>query len=297
MSIAGPPKPYTYVLIPADDAQPIAERTALTAPLEEDSLKLAVAAHFGPAADQDGSGRSVEITLLTVPLASNGFQSVSLYSDPAPEAKQLPPNARATALAVAAGHAAAALRGDAFLSRVVDDEAGDVWERRDLRAGEAAEGAPWVAEAKAAIAARGASGFSSAGLMAQLQGAKGGGGGGGGGGAAPAASSAWVLSNGADPRAYAWRLSGGGELEVRQPLPAGVRAKDLKVVMTRGRVGVALKAGGGAADALPGAMGAAGGGALAVPIDAEASNWTVEGGAALFTLVLAGAWGGKVFAD
>ena len=285
--------PYTYVLIPASDASPLTALTALTAPMEADTLKLAASAHFGPS-PPDAGGRTVEITLLTVPLPTNSFSSVSLYSDPAPDAKGLPPNARATALARACGHASAALRGDVFLSRVVDDEAGDVWERRSLGVEEAVLSAPWVAEARAAIAKRGAGGFSSAGLLAQLQSAAAGAAGGGGSGGAAAAedSDAWVLSDAADPGAFAWRRRGGGaEVEVRQPLPPGVRAKDLKVVMARGRLGAALKAGGGA---FAGGMGAPGGG-LATPIDAEGSSWEVEGGALVFTLALAGAWEGRLF--
>ena len=288
---------YTYVILPCDPSQALLECTAPCADIEADTLKAAASAHFAlrpPGFDASRTPVSVEITLLSVPKAPD-FLSVSMYSDPAAEAKGLPENARAVAILRAAGHASTALRGDVFLSRVEDNEATDAWGRRPISAAEATPTAPWVADAAAAIAARGSSGFSSSSLLQQLRGGGGGpvviDGGGGGGGAPP--SSEWTHC---DP-SCSWRRLASGEVEVRQALPPGAsKARDLVVTMARSRLGVALK-GGGAAP-LPGPLGGIGA-ALATPIDAEGSEWTIEnkgGSAVVFTLALAGPWAGRLFA-
>jgi hypothetical protein len=133
---------YSFVRLPCDDGAPLEEVSLPCTGFEDDSLKPFVKAALG----------GVEITLLLAPTAASRFESVSVYSAPthaallaagaAPPARA---NARATALCRACGHPpdSAPVLGDAFLSRCVDDERGDVWERRALRADEARPGAAW----------------------------------------------------------------------------------------------------------------------------------------------------------
>ena len=296
---------YTYVMIPHDSTAPLCELTALCSEIEADTLKAAATAHFAqhpPGFDASRQPVSVEITLLSVPKAP-AFLCVSMYSDPSAEEKGLPENARATAILRSAGHAATTLRGDVFLSRVEDNEATDVWGRRSITAAEATPTAAWVADAAAAIKARGGggAGFSSSSLLQQLSGGgggggsvviNGGGGGGGGGGDAPA-SSEWTRSDPSNEASCSWRRAASGEVEVRQPLPPGAfKAKDLVVTMARARLGVAVRGGA----PLPPPLGGIGA-ALAAPLDVDASEWTVEKGReVVFTLALAGAWAGRLFA-
>jgi hypothetical protein len=295
-------RPFSFVRIPADAAQPLERLREVDTGLEADALKLAVQARFegrlsdeahtasvaselaaaGHALPADtllasalAARRSVDITLLTVPIPSNGFLSVSLYGNPDAGAMGLPPNARASALARACGHpATAVLYGDVYLGRCKDDERGDVWARVSLEPEEAVPGAAWVEEAAAANRGKSLAGYTSGGA---LQGAMSGGGSGVGGAPRP---DAWrsVPSN----DAITWRESSDlAEVEVRVGgLPTGTRAKGLDVVLTSRRLGVALKGGG---------AGKGSGDVLFGPIDAESSAWQVEEGVgAVFTLVKTG---------
>ena len=293
---------YTYVVIPHDTSAALREGTAVCANIEVDTLKTAASLHFSQNPPGfDASLRqpvSVEITLLSVPKAPD-FLSVSMYSDPAGEMKGLPENSRATALLRAAGHASTMLRGDVFLSRVLDNEATDEWARRPITVAEADPASPWVADAAAAIKARGGSGFSSSSMLQQLRGDRGSVvfGGGGGGGGYTGGGLEWARSDPSNEASCSWRRAPGsaGEVEVRQPLPPGVfKAKDLVVTMARTRLGVAMRA---QTQTVSGPLGGIGA-ALACPIDVESSSWTVaDGKAVVFSLVLAGAWAGNLFAQ
>ena len=84
-----------------------------------------------------------EITALTVPCAKNSNIAVSMYSDDKAKSKNLPFNAKATALARACGHGSAELFGDAFVSRYHDDEMADIWERKDFTVEDSLPGAAW----------------------------------------------------------------------------------------------------------------------------------------------------------
>ena len=83
---------------------------------------------------------SVEIMALTVPSVANHSTSVSMYFNLHAPSE----NVRATRLAHACGHTQAAIRGDAFVSRVIDDEPGDIWKRIDILEPEVAPDAQWV---------------------------------------------------------------------------------------------------------------------------------------------------------
>ena len=114
-------------------------------------------------------------------------------------------------------------------------------------------------------------------------------------GAASAAAAGW--RDEAAPEGQAWPSGplrwcepASGELEVRVPVPAGTRKKELNVVMTAGAIGVAFK---GAAPAASNAGAAAPAAAppaalsltLFAEVDASESQWQVEDGAVVFSLV------------
>jgi len=315
------PDLYTYVLIPASDALPLEERSAdARGGFERDELKAAARAHLfaappppdvaaareqlmleacakagAPAPDaaavsRAASGaRDVEITLLAAPTLATDFRSVSLYSDPDAVLKRLPPNARASALAVACGHPPESTRlfGDAFVSRCVDHEGDDVWRRESLSAAEAAPDAAWARSAGALNRAKGpadmskfSSGGAISGLFSQMTKSA---------AAAGATEAAAAGLRDLEPAApggwrVRWREPGGGEVEVRVAVPAGTRKKALDVTMSNGALGVALKA-------PPAAAAADAGGAptgplvlrLLAEIDASESSWQVEDGEVVFS--------------
>lgn len=314
---------FTFVILPMDSTQPLRETSLPTAPMESDALKSYVSEYFADeerraspsavatlvsareaearaayeragvpvnAAALDAAERArrlVEITLLTTPRAPD-FLSVSLYSDPDARAKGHSVNARASALAVAAGHAAgAAVYGDAFLGRCADND-GDVWERRSISVAEAEPGAAWLARG----GVRGVKGaLSSSDMLAQLQ--RSGAPGAGGavlsaGDAAPAAptssgGAAWKRSDVEKQNSYSWRRVAPGEIELSQPVPTGTRTRDVIVTLKKNRLGVEVK---NAAEALPGPIGEAGGGKLTGIIDCEMSSWQLEKSAILFSLII-----------
>ena len=331
--MAQEPELYSFVLIPAADSQPLQELTAdARGGFEADELKARARAHLfaeaaapGVAAAREqilreacakagapppdaaavsravAGTRDVEITLLAAPTLATDFRSVSLYSDPDAVLKQLPPNARATALAVACGHPPETTRlfGDAFVSRCVDHEGDDVWRRESLTAAEAAPDAAWARQAGALNRGKAAgdmakfsSGGAITGLFSQMttSAAKTG---------AAAAAAAGVRE--LEPAAACgwrvrWREPGGGEVEVRAAVPAGTRKKALDVTMTNGALGVALKAGGGAAAPAATAAATSEGAAQAAAaptgpltlrlfaeIEKNDSSWQVEDGEVVFS--------------
>ncbi len=231
------------------------------------------------------SPRTVDITLLTTPKPPR-FETVSFYGDPSALAKRRPVNPRATALCHACGHPPThVIHGDVFLGRCVDDEMGDVWERRSIRVEEAVPDCAWVKEASRANAGKDTSTYSSSGLMAQL---KGGGGEGEGGGAGPSSAGptkqqppgapeggVWKESEPGNPLAYTWRRNK-GEIDVKQPLPPGTKSKDLEVTLTKDILAIKWKVGSGEKPPFPGAIG--GEGKLCGKIDVEYSSWEIEKG-------------------
>ena len=86
---------------------------------------------------------SMEITALTVPCPANSNIAVSMYGDDKAKGKQLPVNARATALARACGHGEALVNGDVFVSRYHDDENADIWDRTDFTIEDSLPEAKW----------------------------------------------------------------------------------------------------------------------------------------------------------
>ena len=97
-------------------------------------------------AESDMVRLSSELEILTIvlPTKTNGMVSVSLYFNP----HAVVVNSRATALAHACGHTQSEVRGDAFMSRVIDDEVADIWKRIDITAAEFTPDAVWVSNAR-----------------------------------------------------------------------------------------------------------------------------------------------------
>lgn len=315
---------FKYTRIPTNPAEPLELRSAPTAGgLEVDELKKAIREHFkvahsgGSATDGDiaagrmadvrsavanvpggvpedllasaaTAGRDVDIMLLSAPVQPDCL-SVALYTDPDAGYKGLRVNARATALAIAAGHAeGTVVRGDAFLARTRDDEKADVWERVDLAPEEAVPGAAWLLAARALNASRGSlETFSTGGALAAAASAA------SAGAAAttepwtgplapppaPApppttgvsyASTQWASTDGGR---HTWRsASWGQEIEVKVPIPKGTKAKALTVIMTAHKLGVSLKG----SPEVGGALAVPGGVTLHQRIDLEESSWQVE---------------------
>jgi len=301
---------FTFTLIPCDGE--LKEFTESKGTLENDSLKTSVKRFFeeqekgissaakalidssreaevramyekaGYAVNSEtlasamSAPRTVEITLLTVP-RSPDFESVSLYSDPSARSMSRPLNKRATAICHACGHPdTQEIYGDAFLGRCIDDENGDVWERRTLGVAEAHPNAEWVKRAAVANAGRKLSGYSSSDLMAQLQN------GGSGDGGGTIGDEGWKQSEAGNPLAYLWKRTSSSEIDIKLPLPEGTRAKDLEVVLSKNKLCVKLKGVGKAP--FPGCIG--GDGVLCGRIDVEESSWQVEKGLFMASLKL-----------
>ncbi|GMI41544.1 hypothetical protein TrCOL_g6502 [Triparma columacea] len=85
-----------------------------------------------------------EITCLTLPVAANSKTGVSMYTDDKGRGKGLGTNVRASELARTCGNPDADIKGDAFVSRYIDDEEGDVWERVDFEVKEAQGETGWT---------------------------------------------------------------------------------------------------------------------------------------------------------
>merc|ERR1712054_408201 len=112
---------------------------------------------------------SLEILALTVPTQTNEYTAVSMYYNQNAAAV----NERASALAHACGHKKAVIKGDAFVSRIIDNEVADVWKRIDIDLCELDPRAEWVLHAQK-LHKGGGSGASLSGTMAQLGGQFGG---------------------------------------------------------------------------------------------------------------------------
>ncbi|CAG9466316.1 unnamed protein product [Pedinophyceae sp. YPF-701] len=165
-------KSFKYLYVPWNPNDPIEERS-----LEYDEkselacLINALQAHFrgtSKSADQLSQQKSqlrasvkgqgaVDEGLLdmatdmqlveAVPLLTNNAESrytcVNMYVDDSGQIKNLPPNPRASQIAQTCGNLSE-VRGDAFIARVVDDEAGDVFRREDFCMSDLSSDSPWM---------------------------------------------------------------------------------------------------------------------------------------------------------
>ena len=173
---------FTFVRIPADEKEPVEELTASKAGgLEHDELIKYAKEYFykqlllhSTATSSTSSTNeeypSCDIMALSVPLMTNGYQAVSLYSNNYSSTvwqqhhhhEPLKVNRRATALVIACGHSLVSsstqaqpqqqqeqqpIRGDVFVGRAHDDERIE-WERLDFTAADADATASWCRQAR-----------------------------------------------------------------------------------------------------------------------------------------------------
>ena len=172
---------FTFVRIPEDEKDPVEELTASKdGGLEHDELIRYAKDYFYKQLLQSSSSSSsstneeypsCDIMALSVPLMTNGYQAVSLYSNnysstllQQHQQQPLQENRRATALVIACGHSLISssssqsqlqnqpqqpqpIRGDVFVGRAHDDERID-WERLDFTVADADPKAPWCRQAR-----------------------------------------------------------------------------------------------------------------------------------------------------
>lgn len=161
--ISSPQGSFTFVFIPARDAEPLAERTAsLAGGLEDEQVQKVAKLHFF--GETPLMFQMVDICTVYLPSPSNGYIGVSLYSH---ADSALPVNGRATKIAKACGHSATVVYGDAFISRCYDNEE-EPWMRRDLFASEVCEEADWVIEAGASNRGRNMDAYTSGGSAGKV---------------------------------------------------------------------------------------------------------------------------------
>lgn len=173
----------TYVLVPADETQPVQELdfkedpndaiggftkelnahySRAGAQVDVSVLRDQVQAHMqkqkaGEAAagapqldtsvlTQFAQSQTVDIVPLMPALPTNGWTGVNMYVDDKGIAKNLPVNRRASAMTHACG-CPTEVRGDAFVSRLADDQE-DLFERRAFGVSELSADAAWARSAQ-----------------------------------------------------------------------------------------------------------------------------------------------------
>lgn len=268
---------FTYLYIPAAEAEPIVELTASKdGGLENDALRKYAEEQFAQGSiDKEmqraavieqlrekgidaskvdefmkghAGGRlagSVEIITLAIPTPANQYASVSLYCDGnssfKPNGKV--PNIRATQVARACGHQSLVVMGDCFAGRALDDESRE-WERLDLRLHDLRSDASWVIATAKANQGKNLGSFSTSGALGAMHDAAKG-------GAQPAttkAAPAPPASEFAANEAFVWTQNE-DEVEVRMRLPAGMVSKHLCVQISADRLYVGRKNAAGPAQA------------------------------------------------
>jgi len=172
----------TYVLIPAEDSEPIRElQLVVPAKLDENlgALTTALNKYYsaqtggftpeqrerqistmrqqvaekskgGPPPDDEmlsqvALSQTVDIVQLLPATAATGWNGVSLYVDDKGVAKQLPTNRRASEVCTQCGMSVEVL-GDAFVARAWDDQEG--YERQDFGASDLSSDKEWVKKAR-----------------------------------------------------------------------------------------------------------------------------------------------------
>lgn len=91
------------------------------------------------------ASQTVDIIQLLPATKASGYVGVNMYVDDKGVAKESPRNARATAICAQAG-LSVEVRGDAFISKVWDDQEG--FERHDLLASDLSSDAEWITTAR-----------------------------------------------------------------------------------------------------------------------------------------------------
>lgn len=301
---------FTYVHIPADSTKPMVELVhRRNTSLEDDDLREVLKLRFAqggnispeqlemyvhglkvqikekmPDFEEKGvtdsqlrslaAAVSVDTFALTVPTKGQCY-AVSLYCDDKGHAKQLPLNQRAIGLANATGAKSQDFRGDCFVSRYFDDD--DAWVRQNFRLDDCSSDASWVKKSAATAAeSKSPGGMASLSKMYDQLGA------GNGDGAGPLQIDAReeekkLLDAEHATETYAWTQTE-DEIEIRVPVGADAKSRDVAVTMKRTAVRVALKA----ADV--GAAAPLDVPCLASPVDVDASTWYIDAGVLVMTL-------------
>lgn len=247
---------FTFVRIPADRNEPVEELTASkVGGLEHDELIKHVKEYFQHQQSPIADYPSCDIMALSIPLAANGYQAVSLYSNNYGTVI-LKENTRATALVTACGHTLQrAILGDVFVGRAHDDERKE-WERMDFTVSEADAKADWCRRARSSGGGGGQGGnhaTTTASTLSnlvhqQLNVAAGQGkappkiiGGSGGGGDASTNSTLFGME-GAPPVTEDWGswTQSQDEVELKISIPAGIKSKECQVVFKRQSIKVAV---------------------------------------------------------
>jgi len=265
---------FTFVRIPSDENEPIVELTASKAGgLEKDELIKYAKTYFQNQHSPPEDYPSCDIVALSIPLMTNGYQAVSLYSNNY-GTYPLKENPRASAIVVACGHALPQpIRGDVFIGRAHDDESRE-WERLDFTTSEADAKSSWCRQVRS-TGGGGGSGSSSGGSGSnggtaataasslsqllqqqsntatttsgtspvQIMGSGGGGGGGGGSSDVNSGSSLFGM-DGAPPVKEEWGTwtQSKEEVELRVPVhDIGIKSKDCHITFKRQRITVMVQ--------------------------------------------------------
>lgn len=187
---------------------------------------------------------------------------MSLYCDDKGIAKGLEVNVRATGLVTECGYGGQQIRGDAFLSRIFDDD--DAWYRKNFTLADMSSGASWVLATKAARASGGGNVSNLQSLTNQL---------------APAAVNVGPdgIGNAPDQQEsakYKWQQVD-DEVEINAEMPEGTVKQDVKVVIKPKHLAVMLKGEEYFAGNLDG------------PVEHDGCTWTFAAGAVpLLTITL-----------
>mmetsp|Transcript_46598 Transcript_46598/g.141154 ORF Transcript_46598/g.141154 Transcript_46598/m.141154 type:complete len:352 (-) Transcript_46598:28-1083(-) len=183
---------------------------------------------------------SCEIMAVTVPTKLNSHHAVSIYGADDAKTRNLPINARATAIMQACGHGAfppgddgspGGVSGDVFVGRCRDDEVGDVWERVDFTCDDANPGSEWCHTARTSGGGGGHGGTAGAPSLSGMMTQAFGGGGAGTGTMVPTAGGE------AEADGYRWSQTD-DEVEIKFSVASGLKAKYVKVNFGRKSVKV-----------------------------------------------------------
>lgn len=231
---------FIFVRIPASIEEPVEELTASKdGGLEHDELVKHAKEFFRVQAGADYL--SCDIVAVSIPLPTNDYKAVSLYSNNYDNMEDLPENPRATDLVTACGHSLQkSMRGDVFVGRAHDNEAME-WERVDFLPSEADAKADWCFRTRSSGGGGGHGGnVSSLSNLVQKQLSVAAGQGKAppqivGGGADATNSAKLYGMDGAPAVAEVWGYwtQSAEEVELKLTVDAGTKAKDCKIIFKR----------------------------------------------------------------
>lgn len=284
---------FSYVFIPADLTTPVTVQVASKdGGLENDALRKNAEGHFSSSTSSEfreqqdklvndmfaakgvtaqgsypGLAASVEIIVLQLPYAGNGFVGVSMYCDQNGKLKNLDLNTRASSLAQTCGHANQVF-GDAFIGRYHDDE-NFPWDRLDFDITDMSSDAAWVADARARNSGKS---YSTSGVLQNML----------------QSNNTAVINDAPEPTTMArnaysgdstidehlqWSQTG-EEVELKVKLSADVKKTDLAVKIQSKKIQITVKTDASLAESNP--IFSTNGAALWGGVDTDCSAWTLE---------------------